>query len=73
LLTQKTLYEYVTGVRIEKAKYLLEITDLPLKIIAGKVGLDKSNLNKSFKKSTGLTPMEWRRQNKDNDNYLTTK
>ena len=69
-LTQKTLYEYLTWVRVEKAKYLLEKTDLPLKIIAGKVGLDKSNLNKCFKKMTRVTPIEWRRENRGNYNLF---
>ena len=41
-LTDKTPYEYLTWVRIEKAKYHLETGDLPLKLIAVKVGLDKS-------------------------------
>jgi transcriptional regulator GlxA family with amidase domain len=70
-LTQKTIYEYLTWVRIERVKYLLETTDLPLKIIATKVGLDKSNLNKCFKKGTTLTPMEYRRQHRGNHNMLT--
>jgi len=60
-VTSKGLYEYLTTIRIEKAKELLENTDLPLKVIARKLGLDKSNLNKCFKKATNCTPIEWRR------------
>jgi len=67
-ITSKGLYEYLTVIRINKAKELLESTDLPLKIIAKKLGLDKSNLNKCFKKVTSVTPMEWRRMN-GNDSY----
>jgi AraC-like DNA-binding protein len=67
-VTSKSLYEYLTGVRINKAKELLENTELPLKVIAKKVGVDKSNLNKSFKKVTSVTPMEWRRMN-NNGSY----
>ena len=63
-VTSKGLYEYLTTIRIEKAKELLENTDLPLKVIARKLGLDKSNLNKCFKKATNVTPMEWRRINR---------
>jgi len=67
-ITSKGLYEYLTGIRINKAKELLEGTDLPLKSIAKKLGLDKSNLNKCFKKVTNVTPMEWRRMN-NSDRY----
>lgn len=68
-VTGKGLYEYLTCVRIDKAKELLENTELPLKTIAYKLGLDKSNLNKCFKKLTGSTPMEWRKGK--NGNYNT--
>jgi AraC-like DNA-binding protein len=60
-VTGKGLYEYLTDIRMEKVKELLEITDIPLKAIAHKVGLDRSNLNKNFKKATGITPKEWRK------------
>lgn len=60
-VTGRTLYEYLTMVRIKKAKELLEGSRLPLRVIAKKLGLDKSNLIKSFKKMTGVTPIEWRR------------
>src|SRR5687767_7925615 len=53
---KKTIYEYHTGVRIEKAKELLETTDEPVKAIAIKVGYDVSNLVKQFKKLTGMAP-----------------
>jgi AraC-like DNA-binding protein len=48
-------------VRIRKAKELLEGSRLGLGVIAKKLGLDKSNFMKSFKKATGVTPREWRR------------
>lgn len=70
-VTNKCVYEYLTCIRIEKAKELLENTELPLKIIARKLGLDKSNLNKCFKKLTGNTPMEWRKGNSGYYNKFT--
>jgi YesN/AraC family two-component response regulator len=62
LVTNKTIYEYLTQVRIEKAKELLEITDDPVKTIAIKLGYDVSNLVKQFKKITGMSPLEWRKK-----------
>ncbi|THU32928.1 helix-turn-helix transcriptional regulator [Niastella caeni] len=59
-VTQRTLHEYLTLVRIEKSKLFLAETDYPIKLIADKIGLDKTNFNKSFKKLTGTTPKEWR-------------
>src|SRR5688572_2614844 len=61
-VTKKTIYEYIIGVRIEKAKELLETTDEPVKAIAIKVGYDVSNLVKQFKKITGISPLEWRKK-----------
>jgi AraC-like DNA-binding protein len=62
---QKTLYEYLRWVRIQKAKELLSTTDLPIKLIAGKVGYDVSNFNKRFKEVTGITPFSWRKNTND--------
>ena len=62
LVTKKTIYEHLTGVRIEKAKEMLETTDEPVKAIAIKVGYDVSNLVKQFKKITGTSPLEWRKK-----------
>ena len=59
-VTNENIHEYLTKVRIENAKMLLENTDRTIKDIAKKVGLDKSNLIKQFKKATGKTPTEWR-------------
>jgi len=63
LVNHKTIYEYLIGVRIEKAKELLETTDEPVKAIAIKVGYDVSNLVKQFKKTTGMAPLQWRKIN----------
>lgn len=60
-----TIHSFVTSIRIEKAKELLEFTDLPVKTIAYKLGLDHSNLIKQFKRFTGLTPRQWRNNKTD--------
>jgi YesN/AraC family two-component response regulator len=62
LVNNKTINEYLVGVRIEKAKEMLETTDEPVKAVANKVGYDVSNLVKQFKKTTGMAPMEWRKK-----------
>ncbi|HEX6426531.1 MAG TPA: AraC family transcriptional regulator [Niastella sp.] len=64
IITGETLYHYWTFIRIEYAKNLLETTDLSMKIIAIRVGIDKRNFNRQFKKLTGTTPKQWR-----NDHY----
>jgi AraC-like DNA-binding protein len=63
----KTIYEYLVEVRMEKAKEMLRTTDEPVKTVAIKVGYDVSNLIKQFKKITGMAPQEWRKQ------FLTDK
>lgn len=59
-ITQKTFHEYLTFVRMEKAKEYLETTEIPIKVIATKIGLERTNFAKCFKKLTGTTPTEWR-------------
>jgi len=54
------VHAYITQLRINRAKEMLENTDHTIEFIAAKVGLDKSNLNIQFKKLTGMTPSEWR-------------
>ncbi|THU40295.1 helix-turn-helix transcriptional regulator [Niastella caeni] len=65
-INQKTIYEYLIEVRIEKAKEMLGTTDEPVKAVAIKVGYDVSNLVKQFKKITGMPPAEWRKKNSGN-------
>jgi AraC-like DNA-binding protein len=55
-------YKFLTAVRIEKAKEILECTEHPIKYIAVSVGIpDVPTFIKSFKRLTGLSPAEWRR------------
>lgn len=64
-----TIYDFQTAVRIEKAKEMLENTEFSLKLIAIRVGLDQSNLVKTFKKATGFTPRQWRMNSRRNGMY----
>lgn len=63
-LTGKPIIMYQREVRIEQAKLLLVNTSHSIEVIAGRVGLDRSNLEKQFKKLTDKTPREWRTENR---------
>ncbi|WP_338543688.1 response regulator [Paenibacillus tundrae] len=59
--TGKTINEYITEVRITKAKELLQDRRMKLYEIATSIGLTDSNYFSSmFKKATGLTPTQYR-------------
>lgn len=61
--TGETLFEYLTKVRIEKAKVLLQDPRNKFYEISGAVGYsDPSHFSKLFKKITGLTPSAYREQ-----------
>jgi YesN/AraC family two-component response regulator len=62
------LYEYLIIVRIQRAKELLENTELKVEAIASKLGWDKTNFNKQFKNITGMTPGIWRVRHENIDN-----
>lgn len=62
--TGKTINDFLTDVRIGKAKELLCDTDEPIKKVAYHVGYDTRNFEKQFKKLTGMTPLEWRNKNR---------
>jgi len=62
--TGKTINEYLTEMRIEKAKDYLCNTDDPIRMIASNVGYDTRHFGKQFKYSTGLTPLHWRTRNR---------
>lgn len=60
--TEITILDYVTDLKITKAKHLLETTDLTLKYIAEQVGyLNVSSFIRRFKQVTGLTPGEYKK------------
>lgn len=57
----ETLTEYVNGKRIMKAMQLLETTKMQVQTIAQNCGiLDVHYFSKIFKKTTGMTPKEYR-------------
>jgi AraC-like DNA-binding protein len=52
--------DYVTDLKLEQAKKLLLESDLRIHEIADRVGYQPSYLIRQFKKSTGLTPGQYR-------------
>lgn len=61
VVTKDNVHEFVTKLRVEEAKTLLETSSRTIEDIASKVGVDKSNLNIHFKRITGMTPSDWRK------------
>ncbi len=60
--TDKNIWDYLTDIRISNAKKLLESTDLKNYEISLKIGYeDTAYFSKLFKKTTGLTPREYRK------------
>lgn len=56
-----TFIDYVTGLRIEKAKVLMAIGNLSLKEVCFEVGYNDPNyFSRVFKKVTGVTPSDYR-------------
>lgn len=60
-VTGDNIHSYITKLRINHAKKLLQTTKLTIGFIAAKVGLDKSNFNIQFKNFTGKAPSQWRK------------
>ena len=59
--TGQTVHQYVEGVRLKKAKTLLQETDLPLKEISYRLGFaDSSSFSSTFRKSAGESPSGYR-------------
>ncbi|MFD0716599.1 helix-turn-helix domain-containing protein [Paenibacillus sp. GCM10027626] len=59
--TGHTLMRYIDNLRMEKVKELLKHTDVPLKDIMNEVGYnDQTNFIRKFKRSEGLTPIQYR-------------
>jgi two-component system response regulator YesN len=59
--TGENFIEYVTAIRIEKAKELLEQSNLSMKEICAQIGYaDPNYFSRTFKKNVGLTPTEYK-------------
>lgn len=64
-LTGETCIEYITKVRMNAAKEMLEHTDKKSYVIAGEAGYKNANyFSAMFKKYTGLSPKEYRERSK---------
>jgi AraC-like DNA-binding protein len=64
--TGKTLYKYLTDIRMEYAKYLLEEKKLPVIDIAAQVGYPSGNsFTRAFRKYLNRTPTAYRVQNSE--------
>jgi two-component system response regulator YesN len=60
----KTFTEYLTGLRMNRAKELLRETDKRSSEIAFEVGYNDAHyFSYMFKKQTGMTPSEYRKEN----------
>lgn len=61
----KTVTEYLSEYRVEKASVLLSATDKSISDIANAVGFDDINyFSRMFKKIKGISPSEYRKNNK---------
>ena len=59
----RTIYQEIQRVRVEQAKELLSLTDLPLKQIARRTGFKYPQyLARVFRQATGQPPAQYRRQ-----------
>lgn len=56
--------DYLTNIRLTKAKELLVETDTKIKDVAESIGYNHSYFNRIFKKQEGITPSEFREMNR---------
>lgn len=65
--TGRSFISYLTALRIERAKELLRTTNMRLSDIAMEIGYNEPNyFSHVFRKSEGVTPKEFRRDNQQN-------
>lgn len=56
-----TVHDYLTGIRMQKAKELLKTTTFKIYEIASMTGYTSAeHFNRMFKKNTGMSPAQWR-------------
>ncbi len=63
-ITGWNFIDYLTNIRLEKAKELLMETDMKINLIAEKIGYKHSYFNRLFKKHEGVTPSHFREMNR---------
>jgi LacI family transcriptional regulator len=64
-LLSRTPHEQIIQVKIERVKSLLATTDLPLAVIAERIGFEHIEyMSVAFKRATGVAPSEFRARNK---------
>ena len=62
MINRKPL-QYVNNKKVERAQLLLYTTDMPVKEVAYELGFsDHSYFIRMYRKLTGITPQEYRRQ-----------
>jgi AraC-like DNA-binding protein len=59
-VTGKNFIDYLTELRLDKAKELLRETDLKITDVAAEVGYQQTYFNRIFKKIEGVTPTQYR-------------
>lgn len=61
-----TVVTYLTDLRIDKARSLLQHTDMPVSELAEELGYaDENYFGKVFKKQTGQSPLQYRKQSRN--------
>jgi AraC-like DNA-binding protein len=61
-LVGQPMFQYLTALRMQKARELLRDTNLPVYEIAGRTGYESDlAFNKTFKKHSGMTPRQYRK------------
>jgi len=63
--TGTNFIDYLTGLRLEKAKQLLRESELKIHDVAGMVGYQHSYFNRIFKKLEGMTPTLYRERSRN--------
>lgn len=62
---QQSFRQLLLQIRMDKAKEILNTTDYPIRQVAEEVGFKQANyFSRVFKKTTNMTPREWRQGNK---------
>ncbi|MFC0212006.1 helix-turn-helix domain-containing protein [Paenibacillus chartarius] len=64
-VTGKNFIDYLTELRMEKAKELLRESELKIQDVAERVGYQHSYFNRIFKKLEGMTPSRYRELSRD--------